>query len=319
MQWSARPLTSDDAAAVAVVFADSRRAAMPWLPVLHTPDEDVAFFTAEVASSAGWGAYEGDKLVGFALMRDGWLNHLYVAPGCRGRGVGSGLLARVLAGSPGPVDLWVFERNGAALAFYTRHGFHVVERTDGSANEEREPDVRMRHRPSTDVRLARVEDAAALARVHVRSWQAAYAGIVDGAHLAALDVGARTELWRDRLTGGQAGALTYVATAGSDVVGFATAGPVRDQDLERQQQGWAEVYALYVDPGQWRGGVGSALWRALDAGWGEEVVAVALWVLRDNPRARAFYSARGLEPDGAERSILVGPRELPEVRMVIWR
>ena len=110
-----------------------------------------------------------------------------------------------------------------------------------------------------------------------------------------------------------------MATAGADVVGFASVGPVRDEDLARQQERWAEVYALYVDPGRWRTGVGTALWGALDAGWGEEIAAVALWVLRDNVRARAFYAARGLAPDGAQRSIIIGERELTEVRMVIWR
>ena len=45
---------------------------------------------------------------------------------------------------------------------------------------------------------------------------------------------------------------------------------------------------------------------------------MALWVLRDNVRAREFYAARGLAPDGAERRISIGSRELTELRMVIW-
>ena len=40
-----------------------------------------------------------------------------------------------------PLRLWVFQKNTAALAFYRARGFREVERTDGSRNEEREPDV----------------------------------------------------------------------------------------------------------------------------------------------------------------------------------
>jgi GNAT superfamily N-acetyltransferase len=317
MPGTIRSLARHDAAEVAVVFAASRRAAMPWLPVLHTPDEDLAFFEAEVASSTGWGVFEEDRLIGFALARDGWLNHLYVEPDRRGGGVGSALLARVLEDSPSGVDLWAFERNESALAFYAHRGFEVVERTDGSANEEREPDVRMRHAPVVDVRTAGAADAEALAVVHVRSWRAAYAGLVDETHLAGLDVDDRARLWRGRLAGGGPGAVTYLATIAADVVGFASVGPVRDEDLVRQQERWAEVYALYVDPDRWGAGVGTALWGAVEAGWAEEAAAVALWVLRDNVRAREFYLARGLAPDGAERLISIGTQELTEVRMVI--
>lgn len=320
MPWSVRSLARGDAAEVAAVFVGSRRAAMPWLPVLHTPDEDIAFFAAEIESSSGWGAVDDDdRLVGFALLRDGRLNHLYVAPDWRRRGVGSALLSRALVAPASSVDLWVFARNEPALAFYTRHGFEVVERTDGSANEEKEPDVRMRRTPGVRVRVALPADADALARLHVRSWQAAYSGLVDDAHLAGLDVGDRARMWRDRLAGGQPGAVTYAATSGADVVGFASIGPVRDEDLACQHEGWAEVYALYVDPDRWRAGVGTALWRAVDAGGGEEVAGVALWVLRDNLRAREFYAVLGLAPDGAQRPISIGERELTEVRMVIWR
>ena len=40
--------------------------------------------------------------------------------------------------------LWVFERNDRARSFYAHHGFTEVERTDGSGNEEKEPDVLLR-------------------------------------------------------------------------------------------------------------------------------------------------------------------------------
>jgi ribosomal protein S18 acetylase RimI-like enzyme len=52
-----------------------------------------------------------------------------------------GLLDTAKARRPEGLRLWVFQRNEGARAFYAKHGFTEVERTDGAANEEREPDV----------------------------------------------------------------------------------------------------------------------------------------------------------------------------------
>jgi GNAT superfamily N-acetyltransferase len=139
-----RRLGPEDADAVADVFARSRATAMPWLPTLHTVAENRAFFAAETASSVGWGAFTAAGLAGFALVRAGWLNHLYVSSEAQGAGIGSALLARSLAHAGGDLQLWTFQRNGRARAFYARRGFVEAELTDGSGNEEGEPDVRLR-------------------------------------------------------------------------------------------------------------------------------------------------------------------------------
>jgi hypothetical protein len=46
------------------------------------------------------------------------------------------------------LQLWTFQRNTAARRFYGRLGFVAVEQTDGSRNEEDEPDVRYRWQPA---------------------------------------------------------------------------------------------------------------------------------------------------------------------------
>ena len=81
--------------------------------------------------------------VGFAAWDEQWLDSLYVRPGHRGRGVGSALLDLVRAHRPDGFGLWVFAANEPARAFYARHGLVELEHTDGAANEERTPDVRL--------------------------------------------------------------------------------------------------------------------------------------------------------------------------------
>ncbi len=151
-----RPATAGDAEAVTRVFLDSRAAAMPWLPRIHSDADTLAWIThvvlptstavwvAEAAGEAG----ESGALLGFAALagRDE-LDHLYLRPDALRRGIGSRLLAEVRGAVDGPVHLYVFQRNVAARAFYERHGFSAVAFDDGGRNEENEPDVLYRWTP----------------------------------------------------------------------------------------------------------------------------------------------------------------------------
>ena len=76
------------------------------------------------------------------------------------------------------------------------------------------------------IRPAAEGDAAGIARVHVRSWQEAYAGIVPEAYLASLDADQRTSEWASYLREGPSDeVLTWVALAADRLVGFVTVGP----------------------------------------------------------------------------------------------
>ena len=82
------------------------------------------------------------------------------------------------------------------------------------------------------VRLATVADAEAIAGVHVRSWQAAYRGIVPDAILDGLSVERRVAWWRSTMS--EPGeARVWVNGPAGTVVGFAATGPARDDDLPR--------------------------------------------------------------------------------------
>ncbi|HEX3671179.1 MAG TPA: GNAT family N-acetyltransferase [Candidatus Cybelea sp.] len=129
-----------DSEAIARLFRFVRTECLPFLPTLHTPEEDAEYFSGLVSASAVFVAGLRGEVVAFVAHRDGWLEHLYVHPLHQRRSIGGALLARAME-SNGELMLWVFQRNVAAIAFYERAGFRLVRVTDGLANEEREPDA----------------------------------------------------------------------------------------------------------------------------------------------------------------------------------
>jgi ribosomal protein S18 acetylase RimI-like enzyme len=141
-----------------------------------------------------------------------------------------------------------------------------------------------------EVRQATRADVDAIAAIHVRSWQAAYRGILSDELLDGLSVSERAGAWHALLAGGEERWLTLVAepTEG-EIAGFCSvATPSHDTDAGETT---AELAALYIDPGHWRKGAGTALLEVtvgrLRAGGFQDVV---LWVLPENRAAIAFYA-----------------------------
>ena len=142
MTVAIRPATREDAPAIAALFGRVRRQELPFLPTLHTPAEDRAYFTGHVMDTCKVWIAETDRLAGFVAWRDGWVDHLYVDIDHLRQGIGSALLAKAMDAQP-KLQLWAFRKNAPALAFYHARGFRVVRETDGHDNEEKEPDVLM--------------------------------------------------------------------------------------------------------------------------------------------------------------------------------
>lgn len=143
LSFELSPGTAADGPILAQIHMESRRVAMPWLPIVHTEEETIHYFTHRVAAHSVL-ARMGDKILGFITVEDGWINHLYVDPSAQDRGVGSSLLRNALDHADGHLELWVFRDNQFARQFYQRFGFSLVEETDGSSNEEKTPDCRYR-------------------------------------------------------------------------------------------------------------------------------------------------------------------------------
>ncbi|MEQ8370038.1 MAG: GNAT family N-acetyltransferase [Alphaproteobacteria bacterium] len=125
------------------------RAALGFLPVDDPPA--LRRFVREVLlpQSRVSVALEGDRLAGFLALGAGTVapssvEQLWVRPDYQGRGLGSRLLGLAKVQSAGGLDLWVFEANRRAIAFYQRHGFQTVRQTDGADTMEKLPDRLMR-------------------------------------------------------------------------------------------------------------------------------------------------------------------------------
>lgn len=139
--FTVRKLDVTQSDAVAHVLRASFDERLPWLMGLHTPEEDRAFVREHLFESCEiWGASDGPDLIGMIAFAPGWVEQLYVLPGWHGRGVGSALLGPAKAANA-ELRLWSFQRNFGARRFYEARGFLAIDETDGSANEEREPDV----------------------------------------------------------------------------------------------------------------------------------------------------------------------------------
>jgi putative acetyltransferase len=136
---SAQPV---DALAVARIFQRARAHSLPYLPVLHDDAEDRAYFAGVVERQEVTLSEDGGVAVAFVALDRDELDHLYVHPEHHRRGHGAKLLAHAQARRD-HIELWVFQRNHGAIAFYEAHGFAIVESTDGAGNEEHEPDHRM--------------------------------------------------------------------------------------------------------------------------------------------------------------------------------
>jgi ribosomal protein S18 acetylase RimI-like enzyme len=172
------------------------------------------------------------------------------------------------------------------------------------------------------IRREEPEDAEAIAAVHVRTWQAGYAGIMPDEVLARLNVDVWAQRRHDLGTADPDHPFTTLLAEDPGVVGFTTVGPYRNnQDPDDLDHGYGEILTMYVEPARWGTGVGRELMTAALAeltarGWTQ----LRLWVLEENARARRFYERAGLVADGEratfelQRSGGRAPIGLAEVR-----
>jgi ribosomal protein S18 acetylase RimI-like enzyme len=134
---------------IARIHMTSRLAAMPYLPPQKRSHEQVTQWVRDVLlrQCRTWVAVRDGRIMGYAALDGDLLEHLYLRPEVRRQGIGTLLLDEVRRHSPDGVSLHVFQQNTEARAFYGRHGFAVVDTSDGDRNMENLPDVTLRWTP----------------------------------------------------------------------------------------------------------------------------------------------------------------------------
>ena len=141
------------------------------------------------------------------------------------------------------------------------------------------------------LRAARRGDIAAIAKVHVETWRATYAGIITDEYLVSMTESKQALQWDGWVRRARVPEVVLVAEAddvpGGRIIGFGNCGRARGAPRS------GEVFTLYVTP-DWQGqGIGrrllAELFTELYAGGLNDAV---VWVLSANP-SRFFYEVMG--------------------------
>ena len=156
-----------------------------------------------------------------------------------------------------------------------------------------------------EVREATIDDADAIATAHIDGWRVGYRGIVPDEYLdseefatqsaralASMDVAVdrRVAALRGHHPGAGRRLRAHWARTGRAVCDQSGT----DAAAEISGAGRGEVYAFYLHPTAWgSGGAGALMSRCEEFLRDEGYTSAVLWVLRDNPRARAFYEKAG--------------------------
>ena len=136
-----RKAKNEDCELLTKIFISARKN-MTYLPTLYTEEETLWWISNIVLKENDiYIAEFNDEPAGFLAKKKDMIEHLYIHPEFQNRNIGKFLLD-ICKEMNSSLELWVFQKNTRAIAFYERNGFKLMELTNGSQNEEKVPDAR---------------------------------------------------------------------------------------------------------------------------------------------------------------------------------
>jgi GNAT superfamily N-acetyltransferase len=142
------------------------------------------------------------------------------------------------------------------------------------------------------IREASVDDARAIAEVHVATWQTSYTDILPPDVLAGLSAESRAAMWEEGLSQPRGINFLFVAeNAAGEVIGFAGGG--RNNEGSKSYEG--EIRVIYILEAYQRIGIGRRLFQTSIARLVDEgITSLLVWAFKDSPY-REFYEKLGGE------------------------
>jgi ribosomal protein S18 acetylase RimI-like enzyme len=141
--FALRLADKSDLARIADIHWSARADTMPWLRVVYNFDKTIVWLRDSVLPHQHVTVAGRDGIIaGYCATSGSWIEHIYIEKSFSRQGAGSLLLEEAVTRLVRPIQIYVFQKNTSARAFYERRGFEAVTFGDGLCNEEREPDVR---------------------------------------------------------------------------------------------------------------------------------------------------------------------------------
>jgi GNAT superfamily N-acetyltransferase len=171
------------------------------------------------------------------------------------------------------------------------------------------------------VRLAREEDAEEIARIQRDTWRTAYGELLGDRALARVDAAEVTQSWAAAIA--HPSTWIFVATEGSFVVGFCTAGPAPESEItdaqgkppsDAEQVGL--IASFLVEPRWGRRGHGGRLMGTAAATLSEHGAQRGVfWAPQQDAATLGFFRRIGWKPDGTVRTLDTGDGTVRELRL----